>query len=233
MTTRRRVALTFDDGPGPSTEALLDVLASHRARATFFLLGRNLQGEALGGDEERARAIAGRAAREGHLLGNHTMTHAPALQEEELLREIESCDRLVRESYARGGQPVPSAIPIRLPFGPFRSDGPRSLATLERIGRPHCHWSGDPRDWQPGSRASEIAAQMLVHIGEAWRNDQTPVLLFHDAGQGDSCGDAAFGVVRTATVQAVNELCATLAPARPQYLDVLACEGPTLRFQAL
>ena len=35
-------ALTYDDGPGPSTEALLDVLEAAGARATFFLLGRNL-----------------------------------------------------------------------------------------------------------------------------------------------------------------------------------------------
>jgi peptidoglycan-N-acetylglucosamine deacetylase len=64
-----RWALTIDDGPSPATTpALLDVLARHGARATFFLLG-----------EEAARhpALVARLAAEGHELGNHTWRDEP------------------------------------------------------------------------------------------------------------------------------------------------------------
>jgi peptidoglycan/xylan/chitin deacetylase (PgdA/CDA1 family) len=64
-----RFALTIDDGPSPATTpALLDVLARHGARATFFLLG-----------EEAARhpELVARIAGEGHELGNHTWRDEP------------------------------------------------------------------------------------------------------------------------------------------------------------
>jgi peptidoglycan-N-acetylglucosamine deacetylase len=70
VTTRApRFALTIDDGPSPATTpALLDVLARHDARATFFLLG-----------EQAARHtdLVARIAGEGHELGNHTWRDEP------------------------------------------------------------------------------------------------------------------------------------------------------------
>jgi peptidoglycan/xylan/chitin deacetylase (PgdA/CDA1 family) len=63
----RRIALTFDDGPDPEvTPALLDILATTGARATFFTIGRNLV---------RHLAIAERAVGDGHELGNHSWQH--------------------------------------------------------------------------------------------------------------------------------------------------------------
>ena len=62
-----QIALTFDDGPNPAaTPWLLDVLARHEVRATFFLIGSSVRQE-----PRLAREIA--AA--GHVIGNHTMTH--------------------------------------------------------------------------------------------------------------------------------------------------------------
>src|SRR5258708_13573335 len=61
------IALTYDDGPNDIvTERLLDVLAHHNVRATFFLIGRYVRQR-----PQIARSIA--AA--GHLIGNHTITH--------------------------------------------------------------------------------------------------------------------------------------------------------------
>src|SRR5260370_34558410 len=65
-------ALTVDDGPGPDTAALLDVLAAAGARATFFLLGRNVEEAPWCGDPARPRTVAVRAARERPVVGNHT-----------------------------------------------------------------------------------------------------------------------------------------------------------------
>jgi peptidoglycan-N-acetylglucosamine deacetylase len=61
------VALTFDDGPNPeATPAILDALGAEGIRATFFVLGRHA---------ERWPEIVARAAREGHVIGNHGYHH--------------------------------------------------------------------------------------------------------------------------------------------------------------
>ena len=59
----RAIYLTFDDGPHPEhTAPLLDLLAEHDARASFFLIGQQI---------ERHPELARRIAAEGHTLGNH------------------------------------------------------------------------------------------------------------------------------------------------------------------
>jgi peptidoglycan/xylan/chitin deacetylase (PgdA/CDA1 family) len=71
-TTRPLVGLTFDDGPDPRyTSDVLDVLAQHRARATFFVVGVN----ALAHPDLIARQLEG-----GHGVGNHTYDHAELTQ---------------------------------------------------------------------------------------------------------------------------------------------------------
>jgi peptidoglycan/xylan/chitin deacetylase (PgdA/CDA1 family) len=63
----RRMAITFDDGPNPVyTEQVLDLLAQHDAKATFFMIGENV---------ERERALALRVAAAGHAVGSHTYSH--------------------------------------------------------------------------------------------------------------------------------------------------------------
>ena len=70
QTAERLVALTIDDSPHPTlTPRILDVLAEHAARATFFVIGARVPGN----DE-----ILRRVVDEGHELGNHLMTDAPS-----------------------------------------------------------------------------------------------------------------------------------------------------------
>ncbi len=65
---RRTVALTFDDGPNePYTSQLLDLLAARSVLATFFQVGRNAQ---------RFPDVTRRVVADGHLLGNHSYSHA-------------------------------------------------------------------------------------------------------------------------------------------------------------
>ncbi len=64
---RREVALTFDDGPGPYTPAVLDVLRRHDVQATFF---------AVGTMEIAFHATTRAAVQAGHSVGNHTESHA-------------------------------------------------------------------------------------------------------------------------------------------------------------
>ena len=62
----KAIALTFDDGPCGNTEELLDGLAEYDAKATFFVLGKNV---------EKYPIVVRRAYDEGHLIGNHTYDH--------------------------------------------------------------------------------------------------------------------------------------------------------------
>jgi peptidoglycan/xylan/chitin deacetylase (PgdA/CDA1 family) len=70
----RYVTFTFDDGPFPETApTVLRILSDHRIRATFFLIGRYLEGEDARAEE--AREWAKRIADAGHFVGNHTRDH--------------------------------------------------------------------------------------------------------------------------------------------------------------
>ncbi len=72
---RRVVTFTFDDGPFPeTTPVVLRVLAKHQVRATFFWIGRYLDGESDRAVATRRTALEVRDA--GHLIGNHTHDHA-------------------------------------------------------------------------------------------------------------------------------------------------------------
>jgi peptidoglycan/xylan/chitin deacetylase (PgdA/CDA1 family) len=71
---RRLVTLTFDDGPFPETTPIvLNVLDKHHVHATFFWIGRYLDG--MGDRAVRTRAVAERVRDAGHLIGTHTHDH--------------------------------------------------------------------------------------------------------------------------------------------------------------
>jgi peptidoglycan-N-acetylglucosamine deacetylase len=65
-TDTKSVCLTFDDGPSPDTEGVLDVLNHHGLRATFFMIGRHV---------ERYPETARRVVEDGHEIGNHSYSH--------------------------------------------------------------------------------------------------------------------------------------------------------------
>jgi peptidoglycan/xylan/chitin deacetylase (PgdA/CDA1 family) len=93
-TQKKAVWLTIDDGPHPEdTPALLKLLKTHNARATFFVIGRQVQKY-----PELARAIL----REGHTLANHTQNH-PVLffwcyLQTRLTQEVDQCTKSLREA---------------------------------------------------------------------------------------------------------------------------------------
>jgi peptidoglycan/xylan/chitin deacetylase (PgdA/CDA1 family) len=216
----RPLVLTFDDGPGPLTQPLLDVLARHQARATFFLLGKSLLGHGLPDGRAGALAAAARATREGHALGNHTMSHTAPLTAVQLTDEIEACDGLLAGIHEKAGTNLATPAPVRLPFGPYRPDGPLCLETLRRIGRAHCHWTGDPQDWRPGQPAARTADLVLRHVTRQWNDGRVPVVLMHDAG-----GD------RQQTLLAVDQILGQFADQPIDFLTVPACDPALLAFR--
>src|SRR5438874_8106688 len=86
------IALTFDDGPNdPHTLSLVDVLAKHNVRATFFLIGRYVR---------QRPDIACEIAKQGHVIGNHTFSH-PFLTfhgGEDIRKEIRQCRDAIKDA---------------------------------------------------------------------------------------------------------------------------------------
>lgn len=104
-TSRPIVALTFDDGPQPPyTDGLLSVLREKGAKATFFVIGAQL---------EEFPALGGQIVREGHELGNHSYSHRRMVfKSQAFIRgEIERTDELIRRTGYVG------EIHFRSPYG--------------------------------------------------------------------------------------------------------------------
>lgn len=164
----KKIALTFDDGPHPRyTEELLDGLAERDVKATFFLLGQNIEGR-----EE----IIERMAREGHLIGNHTYYHVDItrLPQREACREIlETSEKIT----AITGQPVEY---IRPPFGNWDKELECEVMMLPIF------WSVDTLDWTTKNE-DQIVQKVVTKIEE---ND---IILMHDSY--DSTVKAALRIV--------------------------------------
>ncbi len=123
------IALTFDDGPGPATGRLLSTLASHDARATFFVVGPNAR---------RYPHVLKQAAAAGHEIGNHTWSHRSlaSLSPEEGRRELARTDDAV--SAATGSAPTLT----RPPYGATNPQVNRLVHT------PVVLWDVDTLDWK-------------------------------------------------------------------------------------
>jgi peptidoglycan-N-acetylglucosamine deacetylase len=169
------IRLSFDDGPGPSTAALLDVLHAADCKAAFFLLGSNLKLDLT---------TAARMIREGHAVGNHAYSHAKPgdLADAVLLQELQATDALIREAYRLAGHTIPSTIPVRLPYG-LSQDDPRQLV-LQKLAREHVGWTAIFDDWRdPAPEAQRLAQDMLQHVEDCAAQGKDAVLCLHDSSR--------------------------------------------------
>jgi peptidoglycan/xylan/chitin deacetylase (PgdA/CDA1 family) len=160
----RRLALTFDDGPNPhNTRPLLELLAEHEARATFFVIGAKV--------EDGRAAILAQTAAAGHEVGNHTYAHDRAV----LRHDLQALADIRRGSAAIEDACGVTPTLFRPPFG-------RSLRRLSRLalslGLTTVGWSADAGDWrddEPDAVASRIVraarpgAIVLLHDGGPFR----------------------------------------------------------------
>jgi peptidoglycan/xylan/chitin deacetylase (PgdA/CDA1 family) len=112
------VALTFDDGPNENTREVLDVLKANNIKATFFIVGRMAR---------TYPEVLKRIAAEGHLLANHSATHAflgkrYTRHPEMLINQIREVD-----NYIRPLMPANAKFYFRAPYGAWR---PQHAAVL-------------------------------------------------------------------------------------------------------
>lgn len=155
---------TFDDGPNLSTTPrVLDVLAQHRIRAVFFLVGNMAA-------RPRAAPIIRRMMAEGHIVASHTMKH-------EDLCLLHSDDRAASE-IDDGKKAIEKAVGywpqwFRAPYG---ARCPRVERLLGERHLVHFHWDLDPQEWDP-ERAQDLAGYVQRKVGTATGRN---VLLLHD-----------------------------------------------------
>lgn len=154
------VALTFDDGPHPEgTPAILDVLARAGARATFFVVGEQV---------ERRPELVARIARAGHRVALHGYRHR---------LQIRLSPAQVREDLARGVAALEDATgngPTwhRPPYGIYSPAGLRAVRTG---GLRPLLWSRWGKDWRRRTTPPRIAARVLRELLPG------DVILLHDA----------------------------------------------------
>ncbi|OAA42680.1 Polysaccharide deacetylase [Metarhizium rileyi] len=102
-TEEKTVALSLDDAPSAHTDEIIKVLGEHGARATFFVIGSQVDGN---GREETLRSLV----REGHELANHGMHDEPAsrLAVDELERQVAQVRARLAAAYAAEGEVLPN-----------------------------------------------------------------------------------------------------------------------------
>ncbi|GAA2997151.1 polysaccharide deacetylase family protein [Streptosporangium longisporum] len=173
-TRARCVALTYNDGPGPGTGRLLDVLGRYGARATFFSLGSSAS----------ARPDLLRRMRdEGHLVANHTWSHRDLSR----LTTLMVTSQLSRAQHAIA-QAIGQAPTLMRP--PYGGTDQRVATVAGELGMAVVRWNADAEDRNdpdPGAIAGRVVA----------RTGPGSIVLMHDFH--DPTVDAAPEILRRLT----------------------------------
>ena len=154
------VALTFDDGPHPEgTPAILEILAAHQARATFFVVGEQVV--------QRPQLLQ-RMIDEGHRVGLHGYRH---------LLHLRHSAAAMEDDFRRGTAAIEDAIGLtpglhRPPYGIY---SPWSLRITRERGLQPLLWTTWGKDWRRFTTPERIARRATAG---AQAGD---VILLHDA----------------------------------------------------
>ena len=140
---KKRICLTFDDGPSKYTEELLDGLAERNAKASFFLLGRRA---------EKYKDVVLRMKDEGHTIGQHTQNHRDLTQisEQEAREEISSANETIKR--------ITGEAPryIRPPFGEYND---RLVMDTDMV---FVNWSFSSLDWE--FKYPDVVCKRIVNM---------------------------------------------------------------------
>ena len=129
--TKKHIALTFDDGPSKTnTKIVLDALEKHKAKATFMVVGQNVN--------KGTADLLKREVELGCEIGNHSYSHAnfKKISQKKIKSELKKTDDAVKKY--TGSKPTV----IRTPYGAS------SKSVLKCFDRPNIFWSVDTLDWK-------------------------------------------------------------------------------------
>lgn len=152
----KKIAITFDDGPDPDyTEKLLDGLKERGVKATFFLLGKQV---------EQYPDIVKRMYEEGHLIATHSYEHVNLcnLCDEKAIEQVDKTNAVIKEITGK------SPEYIRPPFGCWKKNLDYKTKMIEVL------WDIDPLDWKTNN-ATSVVNRVVTKCEE---ND---IILLHDA----------------------------------------------------
>jgi len=139
------IALTFDDGPSTATTPkVLSILEEKRVAASFFLVGRNVDGN---------EKLIQRMAADGFEIGNHTWSHPDLrkLKDDEIRKEVLSTQAAI----VAAGAPMPTLL--RPPYGSWNKRVMK-IADLQVA-----LWNEDPRDWD-AKNSKQLAKMVLKSV---------------------------------------------------------------------
>ena len=165
--TKKMVAITFDDGPGPYTKTILKCLKKNNSRATFFVVGMNV---------DNYKSTLKYADKIGCEIGNHSWDHPflPSLTDDEISAQIDSTDAHIKNIL--GKKP-------KLMRTPYGGEGARTLAAA---GKPNILWNIDTMDWDTLS-ADKTYSCVMNEVSDG------DIVLMHDIH--GSTKDAALRII--------------------------------------
>ena len=175
----KTVALTFDDGPGTSTDQILGILTANNLAATFFNIGIN----------EAARPATVRSvAGQGYLIGNHSWSH-PDMSRLTAAQQAAEMDNASNEQASiLGSRPCF----FRPPYGAFNST---TLSLAHDRNMAVFNWSVDTLDWEARGSADPYWVNRITSLAEAGGSQAHPVILFHNSPTGNPATVAALPAI--------------------------------------
>lgn len=161
-TTRKIVALTFDDGPDPKyTREILGILKQYDIHATFFVMGKNV---------ESHPDIIKAAYMNGNVIGNHTYSHSylTALSDDKIEDELTKTNKLIHDVIGE----YPALF--RPPYG---ARSVKSSCIVNKLGLMTITWSDTTNDYNEAKTTPEKIVAAIIKLAKPGA-----IILLHDGG---------------------------------------------------
>jgi peptidoglycan/xylan/chitin deacetylase (PgdA/CDA1 family) len=196
----KTVALTFDDGPGPSTAQILSILKQYGVRATFFNIGKQ---EAAWPQDVKAEVS------DGFLVGDHTWDH-PDLMLLSSSAQAAELDMVTAEQQSLTGT---SPCVFRPPYGDYDTT---TLSLAQERHMAVWMWSVDTEDWEAEGSGSAYWVNRIISLAESEGGAlEHPVVLMHNQA-----------IPMPATVTALPAIIQYFKTHGYTFVDLLGRTGP-------
>lgn len=196
----KTVALTFDDGPGRSTQAIIDILRSFHVRATFFNIGWDIRDYPSLVKEEAA---------DGFLLGDHTNSHPDMMELSRAAQTSEVVQVMDLQRQLTGTVPCV----FRPPYGDYNAT---TRSIVKSHGMSLWMWSVGGDDWQAdGSDSAYWVRRIESSVIMGARGQSHPVVLLHNQM-----------IAMPATVAALPTIIRSFERRGYTFVDLLGRTGP-------